>query len=290
MKIKRIIELIKRCNDQPIIFHRLYGHLAHALKSVDYLHELNDDWSRMVIYGVVRSKYANQGLEGKVMVFLKGHRPPVESSEVRLRIWIVLYYMKNRTVSQLNHMIVFELVSNFMGMTSFIDGLIISVLAIATTGPSFGAVGNKKLREECIEHLLEQVKKKNLSLMNRAMAIPCYFGHEKEPPLVVDAVMEENLMSVVILERVCFYAKFAKDSRFVKQIVPDDHMFIESLRKYINRQFMRDNVKRGCAVSECVVEDTGVFDAIRRAYGKAGNKQRFLSKVVEFVTGLDNEQ
>ncbi|KAH9411004.1 hypothetical protein HK407_09g14190 [Ordospora pajunii] len=290
MKIRRIVELIKRCHDQPIVFHRLYGHLAHVLKSVDYLHEMNDDWSRMVIYGVVRSKHMNQGLEGKMMMFLKGNRPPVESSEVRLRIWIILYYMRNRAVCQLNHMIVFELVSNFLGMTSFIDGLIISVLAMGTAGPSFGVTGNKKLKEECVGHLLEEVKKRSLSLLNRAMAIPCYLGHDKEPPRVSDAEMEANLMSVVVLERVCFYAKFAKDSRFVKQIVPEDYAFVESLRKYINRQFVRGNLRRGCAVSECVVENTDVFDAIRRAYEKAADKKRFVSKIVELATGLDNEQ
>ncbi|KAL7347218.1 putative suppressor of tubulin [Encephalitozoon intestinalis] len=288
MKVQKIIELIKRSYDQPILFHRLHCHLAYILEKGNLLYEISDEWSRILVLSATQSKDPNQGLERKILSFLKEIRPSVSSKESRLKLWIILYYLSSRSPTQVNHLVLFELVSNFIGTSPFVDGLILSIFSRAVTCTSFGLESNKKLGNESIGHLLEIIKKKSLGVLCRALALPCYINHKVEPPSLLDLVVENDAQTLIVLERVFFYAKYSKHVEFVKKIVPDDAVFVSSLKEFISKSF-RVSTKDGggCQVADSVVDNLGILNEIKRAYEEARDKKRFVSRITEFVMELD---
>lgn len=286
MKVRKIVALIKQSYDQPLLFHRLHCHLAYVLETINPLLEMSDDWSKMLIYSCIRSKHANQGLETKILALLKTIRPPVEKG-ARLRLWIVLYYMKNRPSEQINHLIVYELINNFMGVSSFTDGFILSVFSSAILGPVFGLTGNKKMRDDVVVHLLSVIKSKPLGMLNRITSLPCYVNHEVEPFALSELNFEDDVLALCALEHICFYAKYTKYVELVKKIIPDDPCFVALLREFVSRTFKTNTIMGvKCDVTACVMEDMDVLDGIRRAYETSRDRVAFVSRVIEFVTGL----
>ncbi|WEL39219.1 putative suppressor of tubulin [Encephalitozoon hellem] len=287
MKVQKTIELIKRSYGQPILFHRLHCHLSYTLRKGNPLYEMSDDWSRILVFSVAQNGGSNQGLESKILSFLKEIRPPMNDKESRLKLWIILYYMRSRSPSQVNHLVVFELVSNFMGDSPFVDGLILSVLRGITTSTHFGLEGNKKMRNDAIVHLLGAIKGKSLDVLNRALALPCYISHDVEPPKLLDLSIGNDLQTFVALENVCFYAKYSKSVEFVKRIVPDEVSFIDCLRRFISRSFRLDKREAPkCTIADGVVESFPILDEIRRAHREAKDKEKFVSRIIEFTTKL----
>lgn len=143
MKAQRIMSLIKKAYDQPLLFHKLHCHRTHTLGMTNPLLEMSDEWSRILVYSSIRSKHPNQDLEVKMLGLLKKIRSPIEKGE-RLKLWIILYYMKNRSPEQMNDLILFELVSNFMGISLFADGLVLSIFSSAILWQVFGLSVNKR--------------------------------------------------------------------------------------------------------------------------------------------------
>lgn len=287
MKVQKTIELIKRSYGQPILFHRLHSHLAYILEKGNPHHEVSDDWSRMLVFSATQNRGQNQGLEGKILSFLKEIRPPMNDKESRLRLWIILYYMRSRSPSQANHLVIFELVSNFMGDSAFVDGMILSILCGAVTCTNFGLEGNKKLRNDTIVYLLEVIKRKSLSVLNRAVALPCYINHDIEPPSLRDLSIGNDVQTLMALENVCFYAKYSKSVEFVKRIVPDEAFFVDCLKRFIARSFCVDRREDSeCTIADGVVESFLILDDIRRAYKEAQDKKKFVSKIIEFTMEL----
>ncbi|AFN83481.1 hypothetical protein EROM_080610 [Encephalitozoon romaleae SJ-2008] len=288
MKVQKTIELIKRSYGQPILFHRLHCHLAYILGKSNPLHEVLDDWSRMLIFSATRNRGQNQGLEGKILSFLKEIRPPMNDKETRLKLWIVLYYMRSRSPSQANHLVIFELVSNFMGDSAFVDGLILSILCGVITCSNFGLERNKKLRNDTIVYLLEVIKGKSLDGLNRAIALPCYIDHGIEPPSLRDLSIGNDVQTLIVLENVCFYAKYSKSVEFVKRIVPDKVSFVDCLKRFISRSFCVDKREDSeCTIADGVIESFSILDDIRKAYKEARDKKKFVSKIIEFTMELD---
>lgn len=284
MKVQRIVSLIKRSYDQPLVFHRLHNHLTYVVQTSRAQVEGGDEWCRMLVQSAVRSKHPNQGLETKILGLLRSMRPPVESKGTRLRLWVILYYMKNRPCEQMNHLIVFELVKNFMGISPYTDGLILSVLGCSVIGSRFGVPRNKRLRDEGVVHLLSVVGKGQLGIVNRAQALPCYIDHDVEPPGLGDLDIQSDAVTLHALEHICFYAKFTRHVEFVKRIVPAGPVFVESLKRFISRTFSVE--AREIEKINYMMEDMSVLESIRRAYEAAGDKEAFVSRVIKFVHEL----
>lgn len=288
MKIQKIIRLIKQSYDQPLLFHKLHCHLVCVLKASNPLLEVSDEWTKMLIYSAIQSKHPNQSLETKILALLKSIRPPIENKGSRLKLWIILYYMKNRPTEQINHLIVFELINNFMGISAFTDGFILSVLASSILGPSFGLPRNRRLRDDSIVHLLSMVNKRPLELLNKALALPCYISYDVEPQGLSELDVQDDVLTLQALERICFYAKYAKHVGFVKKVVPDSPLLVESLKRFISKSFETKAAADGkYDLKECIMEDLEVFDNIKRAYELAYDKRAFVSKVLEFVAELE---
>lgn len=286
MKVQRIVSLIKQTYNQPLLFHRLHSHLTHVLGTVNPLLEMSDDWSKMLIYSAVQSKHPNQALEAKMLVLLKSMRPPVEGRGCRLRLWVVLYYMRNRPSDMVNHLIVFELVSHFLGVSAFTDGFILSIFASSTVGPVFGLSRNKKLRDDGTAHLLAVVGRRPLSMLNRALALPCHIGHAVQPPALCGLDIQSDALTLRALECICFYAKYAKNVEFVKATVPEGPVFVDALRRFISKIFETEWTQTECSAASCVMENLEVLESIRRAYEEASDKKVFVSRIMDFVGEL----
>ncbi|KAI5155439.1 hypothetical protein ENBRE01_3529, partial [Enteropsectra breve] len=48
-EVERIIMLIKKSYNQPIIFHMLMAHLRDVLAKKTPMYEMADDWSRILV-------------------------------------------------------------------------------------------------------------------------------------------------------------------------------------------------------------------------------------------------
>ncbi|KAK6090715.1 hypothetical protein P3W45_000438 [Vairimorpha bombi] len=154
-KVTKILELIKKSYAQPLVFHTLMNHLSYIMDNLNPLYEIQDDWSKIIIYSSIPNRIPNQGLDSKILNLLKKLRKDEFENDSKLKLMIILYYMKNRCVDYLNHMIVFELVTNFLGFHDFFDGMILSIFCTAVNSNLFGIKQNKKYRLDSVQHMLK---------------------------------------------------------------------------------------------------------------------------------------
>jgi hypothetical protein len=289
MKVAKVIGLIKKCYDQPLLFHILHNHLTHLLGSLNPLCEVTDEWSKILIYSAHPNRLPNQGLEAKVLAFLKKNRPPIEGKGTRLRLWIILRYLKNRPAELMNHLVIFELVTNFMGISEFTDSFILSIFSSAICSVAFGIPRNKKIRDDGVMHQLEAIARGELAPISRAILLPSYIGCDMEPPAFADLDVQHGLSSFFILESICLYAKFTKFTRHIKKIVPESLEFVGSLKEFISGEFVvEQSGGERCTLQSCVMEDMDILDRIRSSFALAVDKKAFVARIVEFVMELEH--
>lgn len=287
MKIQKTIDLIKRCYNQPLIFHKLHSQLAFSLKSVQPTYEISDDWSKILIYSAFPNKISNQALESKIHNYLKKNRPPFIEKDSNLKLWCILYYLNNRPIEYLNNLIIFELVTNYLNLSDFTDGLIISIFSKAILSTHFGISKNKKFRNDSVVYMLEKIKEFKLSIINIAKVIPCYSNFDIEPPSLTTADIQDDLTTFTILECICYYAKYTKNTDYIKKIIPESPIFVDMLRKFITKEYTTDiEIETDCNLEKCLIEDLEILKKIKEAYEIAIDKKAFISKIIDYVSEL----
>lgn len=281
-KIIKTIELIKKSYAQPIIFNTLINNLSYLMDTCKPLYEIKDDWSKILIYCVTPNRIPNQGLDSKILNLLKKMRNEKLEDESNLKLLIILYYMKNRNLKYLNHLIVFELISNYMGINDFYDGLILSIFCSAINANLYGFEQNKKYRDDTICHLLNTIKNYNLSSLNIYIALPLFIQYDV-PYAINDLDIQNDFATFCKLEALCFYAKYSKDETKLKELMPKDDIFIKAFSEYINKIFVIQQEHFKCNLR---LEDRSIFYKIEDAYSKSIDRQKFKNDLLEFITNL----
>ncbi|WUR04034.1 uncharacterized protein VNE69_07103 [Vairimorpha necatrix] len=281
-KVLKTIELIKRSYAQPLIFNTLINHLSFLLESCNPLYEMTDDWSKILIYSVTPNRIPNQGLDSKILNLLKKLRKDKLENESKLKIQIILYYMKNRKLKYSNHLIVYELVTNYMEINDFFDGLIISIFCSSINANLFGLEQNQKYRHDSVIHLLKMILKYKLSDINRFISLPLFIQYDLQFN-ILDFDLQNDLQTFCKLESICFFAKFCKNENFIKKVMPKNEIFLDFLGKFINREFVIYNEKFKVNL---LLEDREIFEKIEEEYKKSNDPIKFKNDLLDFISNL----
>lgn len=284
-QIQRTIELIKKSYDQPILFHILHNHLTFLLQKSFSAHEITDEWSKILVFSAYSNKIPNQGLEMKIQSFIKKLRPPFDSNEKKIKLMIICYYLLNRPILMINHIIVFELVTNFMGYSDYIDGLIIKVFSNLVTSRIYSVPANKKVSDDSINRMVESIRSCNLSDVNKIKALVCFIPVNIAPFDLSNVVIDQNYAGYKYLEIFCLYAKYATNTSFIKDILPNNISFIEGLTAFMNNQFMISTADCN-NMTMCVLEDRSIYDVLKKSFELSTDKEKFISDVIEYVMSL----
>jgi hypothetical protein len=281
-KVTKILELIKKSYAQPLVFHTLMNHLSYIMDNLNPLYEIQDDWSKIIIYSSIPNRIPNQGLDSKILNLLKKLRKDEFENDSKLKLMIILYYMKNRCVDYLNHMIVFELVTNFLGFHDFFDGMILSIFCTAVNSNLFGIKQNKKYRLDSVQHMLKIVKQQKLSEINKYIALPLYIQYDisyKIPEIDI----QNDLSTFCMLESLCLYAKYSKNESFIEDVIPKNDLLLPALNKFINKEF---KIETGNYATNLCLEDKEIYNRIEKAFNLADDKIKFKDNLLEFIHSL----
>lgn len=214
IQIEKNIAEIKKSYDQPILFHMLLQHLMYQWKKTSPIYEITDGWSKILIFCCSENIIPNQGLELKIQSFIKRHRPPLESGENKLKLMILCYYLNNTPVNFLNHIVLFDLVNNFLGISDYYDGLILTLLSKVIIGRIYGLKENSKLTETSFNRMLEVVASKNFSNSNKVKSLICFKNFESSPPDLNFIEIRRSFIGFKYFEYICFYAKYTQNTQF----------------------------------------------------------------------------
>ncbi|ELA42813.1 uncharacterized protein VICG_00128 [Vittaforma corneae ATCC 50505] len=284
-QVQKTINLIKATYDQPIIFHILHCNLVLLLTNTTPTLEISDDWSKILVYSAHPNKIPNQGLELKIQDFLKKMRPPFDTSEKKLKLMVICYYLLNRPASLINHILVFELVSNFLGYSEYFDGLILKMLSNIVISRLYNIEQNKKIKDSVVQRMVELVQTKSLSDENKIKALPCFIDSDTKPFNASLAVIDQSFIGYKYLEIFCFYAKYSKNATYIREILPNNISFIDGLKDFMAFNFSF-SVTNDIDLKKCFVEDKSIFDQIKQAFGLTEDKSKFISDLLEYISNL----
>lgn len=286
INVKKILQLIKKSYDQPIIFDILHHHLAHLLKKVTPSYEMVDDWSKILVMSAHPNYLPFQGIEIKIQKFLNENRPPITTKEQKLKIMCICYYLINKPCSSINNIIIFELVRSYLGVISnYFDSLIIKVLNNIALGGLFGQECSKRLKPEYFNKIIEMASSKNISNNNKIKMLPCFINSNIKPFNLNFIEIDNNYLGYKTLEIVCIYAKYTSNTSFIKDILPSDPFFIGELGKFMKNEFSFVEYS-DFKISECLMEDTIIYDQLKNAYEMSNDKKKFVVDIVNFVTSF----
>lgn len=283
-EIEKTIGLIKRSYNQPIFFHLLYSHLSYLLSKTTPIYEITDDWSKILIFSCHSNNTPNQGLEIKIQQNLKRYRPPFDD-EKKLKTMVICYYLLNRPSNLINHIIVFELISGFLGVSSYFDGLILRIFSNMLLSKVFDQCENKKLREESINRIQEIIKTKELSEINRIRSLICFITGNIIPFKLDFVTITPTFQSYKTLEAICLYAKYTQDTSFIKEILPTDLLFIEGLESFLKFNFSFETSDL-IPPEKCCLTDRSIFEKIKQEFMKSNDKKKFVSELIDFISSL----
>lgn len=282
---QRTIALMRKAYDQPILFHILHSHLAYLLSNTTPTYEIVDEWSKILVYSAYPNKIPNQALELKIQALLKRIRPPMDTPESKMRLMVICYYLLNRPPSMINNIVIFELVSNFLGHSEYFDGLILKISSNLLLARTFGVEPNKKLTAAAADRMAEIILTKGLAPYNRIRALPCLIDSDTKVIDLALTTVDREFVGFKTLEIFCLYAKYVKNTSSIKETLPSDIGFIEALREFMSLNFSF-SVWSNIDLTRCLVEDRSIYDRIRQCFQLTHDKPKFVSDVMEFLSTL----
>lgn len=275
---------MKKAYDQPILFHLLHCNLSNILLTTVPSYEITDDWSKLLIYSAHPNKMPNQSLEIKIQSLIKRLRPPFDN-EKKLKLMIVCYYFLNRVVAQANHIVLFELVSNFLGENEYIDSLIIKLLSNVITAKIFNIEQNRKFTNTIVQRMVELLKEKNLSVVNKLRSIVCFIQEDIKPFQLDFIEISADYKGYKTLELLCLYAKYTGNVSFIKEVLPSNISFVEGLNAFMSGTFSFSCSEK-YELNKCIVKNNELLIKIKEAYENSDDKKNFVSNLLEFVSNL----
>lgn len=271
-KYHKIINLIKRTNNQPVLFHMLHSQLVFVCRTTRYIPDPSlDFWSKVILASAIDNKITHRPLETKIFEYLKSTRIK-EREEEKFKLKIVLYYLDSRLLSQLNTFILFELIAYHYNVSPITDHLIDSIVTRHSLSSHFNLKNVKKLHKEGIEKFLKA--NPNFSFKR----LPIYVLFNIEPP-VVEYNPSCNLLEIRIIESLSFYATYTENTEYFKSIIPQVEDFVKSFKRFVTDDL------------EFINEDVFEIDISKLASGRDDSKQEFFYVIKnEFSKAIDKNK
>lgn len=282
-KIKRTIDLIKKTQNHPAIFHILYSNLCHLKKTERTFIQTNTNLFTNILLASTDDPRTNfHSLEAKILSFLKESRKAYDSLKLR----IILYYLEGRFLSKINCFILFELMMNHYGQNSFNDWLIEQILSKSISGSLFGIKGGKKIQNDAIILFLKEKTSFSLRLL------PSYCFFDICPPLAnYENEGSSLLLDLKVAESLSFYGKYTKNVNFFKQIVPQTEEFRNIFRSFILNDFLTEKEEKSFSLANLLSDENEeinlLFYKIKKTIEKVKEKEKIKSMLINYIEALE---
>ncbi|OQS55885.1 hypothetical protein EHP00_2352 [Ecytonucleospora hepatopenaei] len=213
-EIESHIKVLRKAYDQPLLFYVIHCRLRNLLCQYP-LKTFTNDMIRLICFSAMPNTLPNQGLELKITkvmnlikpsnIFSHGHENH-DRNEDKFKLMIIIFYLLNRPEKNINHMVLFNLVTNFLGHDDVIDSLIIAVVRKISVASVFDGEVNSKLTKDAYLHVLQTLKNTKLSLGNKIACIPCFIGlkYPIEIDFFIDVTAKSSFLVFNILNTLCF--------------------------------------------------------------------------------------
>ena len=292
-EIDRIVGLLKKSYDQPLIFYKLHMHLRYLLQKTT-INTFKDDYTKLILYTAMPNIMANQGLELKLQKLMINLKPNVifdtqpattETNADKIKLIFILYYLHNRPSHLINHIVLFNLCTNFMGFDDHIDNLIIGIVRKIAVASVFGLESNKKLSRDSFIKILEVINSCELSIGNRIKAIPCFISLVK--PKIISYDLLGNLSNFTLykyFENLVFYVKYAATKEFDDFSTHPD--FLSGVEMTLDNEYFMADVEI-LNINFYKRTDDVLYTYIRQKYNKAIDKDHFIDDLLDFIHNLN---
>lgn len=286
LRVKKVFELMKKSYDQPIIFHLLHSHLVFLLKKVNPDYEMTDDWSKVIILSAHPNTTPNQGIEIKIQKFINVNKKNLKSKNINLILMSILYYLLNRPGHLINHIILFELINGYLGRISdYYDGFILNITIKFILAKIYDNQIRMKVKPEYIVKMVTLIKQSNISDNNKVKSLVCFVFSNISPFDLNFVQINNSYLGYKYLEAICLYAKYTKDTSFIKDILPSDPFFIQELSAFMQGEFSF-KYEIYFDAKKCVLKDISIFKYLRDGYSNASNKEEYVRELVDYLYSL----
>lgn len=205
------------------------------------------------------------------------------SSPDRLRIVVLCYYLLNRPPSLINPIVLFDLVSNFLGITDHIDSLIISILKKVTVSGVYDSGDNSKLTVDAHRRMISIMYSHDLSWSNTILSLPIYTKYNITPPVPEIPVVGNSIVSFKFYENIIFYIKYASNISVILRDHPD---FIMGCEWMVELSSPVVGNRETVEYSKGVVENREIYERIRETIKRSGDREKEKERMIEYISKI----
>lgn len=294
-EIEKNVRLLRKAYDQPLLFYVLHCRLRNLLAKYP-LKTFTNDMIKLICFSAMPNIVPNQGLEMKIQRLMNILKPNNifengsenhDRNEDKFKLIIILYYNLNRPEKYVNHIVLFNLVNNFLGFDNHIDSLIIALLRKIAVTKVFDLETNSKLTVDSFTHMLDKIKNTKISLTNKILSIPCFIEYRHEMfdlNFYEQVTMESQFVIYKYFEAMIFYVKYATTNTF--NAMPEYPDFISGIQNMLTNIYTLPENQAVEDASELLMEDDYILKYVEYKYNMAKDKAKFKEKLVEFLYSL----
>ncbi|EJW03309.1 hypothetical protein EDEG_00218 [Edhazardia aedis USNM 41457] len=275
-QLLKLVDILKLCKKQPIIFQRIYSHLmwvcSTEYKSITI--DGVDKLSAIILHGVTKTKITDKNLEMYIFKVLNyAKRRKKINIDLQFQLSIIICYFLNIESKYHNNSISFDLFKCVFRGNTYLDGLIVNYINKGSLKSFFQLSEKGNILCTLEDELTKISHKSDLNDFCKLKILPNYIMHEIKPITLKKTHCELFILN--ILESFCFYSKFVKRSENIKIILPKQKDFINVLESFLNKNLKTcETPQKNLAAIDLYMPDFSVLSSIERFVGASVDKEK----------------
>lgn len=254
----KTIKLIKKSARHPKIMLVLLNHLSFLLKTEKVnINFVNDSLLR-IIFLASSPRLCGQftkthSQDKKILEFLKTNKLQKSDTVISFKIKMIILYLINRPLEQLNLFILFELINSFSGQQHLHPYISRYILQLAMAG-FHGIKMKREIPQEYFRLFLiknahfisnrdnfhDQKEETQFNIVKSIhLLIYSFSGVLYKFPAFSGIQLDiTDFNSFFILDFLTIFAKNHKNTQEIRSIIPNDKDFIELMKKFLNNKLI----------------------------------------------------
>ncbi|KAM0686404.1 hypothetical protein COBT_002373 [Conglomerata obtusa] len=282
--VKKILRLILKCQNQTILFQKLYSHLGWILKNEYKLHNFEnfDTISSALIYGSIRQKCPLKNFEYNLINCLKKQRQKNKNNkEIGFKILIISLYFYNQSYLNTNLNALAELLHHFIGINNNIDYVIIKFFSKHNILFLYQQNIKKKMQNDIVCNILKMFCSKKLSVVSQMALLPSYINYNVEPNI---SFFDENndLLLLKYFESFSLYASHAKEDKFIKNIISGRNDLIQRFDYYLQKNLKQTQELISYEVNDLFIKHENVYETLKMLFNQSTDKVETYKRIMNY--------
>ncbi|KAM0679227.1 hypothetical protein BDAP_000094 [Binucleata daphniae] len=283
-KIQKVISLIKKCKDQPILYQKLYSHLGWLLKN-EYKTvptECKDNIALALIYGSLGQKCPNKSFENTLYNYLKNNRNKENiTKQKEFVVLIIICYFVNQPVDSINTNILTELIMHHMYINSYTDYLILKLLTNYQLSILYGSKSKKCIQKDLLVNFYNNIQIHKLSATSHAVLLLGMIMYDTVPKNITTNEIGDLLL-LKFLESFVLFATYAQNEENVKMLLSTNTQISKCIEGFVQKTYIDNNKLENYETKAMYLTKNYIFDTIRKLFANTTNKEETKTKIIEY--------